>query len=119
MCRARIVRAPGPSNLWGFTEMEDPFTEGGAAVRPARVLFALALFLAACTSSVPSIGDKSAVSPAPGTPYTPPRGVVPAEPDSGKARATLPPDIAPHDSSLALSEVVDVALRNNPQTALS
>ena len=41
------------------------------------------------------------------------------EPDSSKARPTLPPDLAPHDTSLALSEVVDVALRNNPQTALS
>jgi outer membrane protein len=125
--------SPGPSNLWGFIEMRDPYTERRAAehrpralpllcsarIHQARVLFALALFLAACTSSVPSIGGKSAVSPAPGTPYTPPRGVVPAEPDSSKTQATLPPDIAPHDASLALSEVVDLALRNNPQTALS
>jgi outer membrane protein len=124
---------PGPSNLWGFAEMGDPFTERRAADRraralplhrddrfpPARVLCAFALFLVACTSSVPSIGGKSAVAPAPGTPYAPPRGVVPAEPDSSKARPTLPPDIAPHDTSLALSEVVDLALRNNPQTALS
>jgi outer membrane protein len=123
----------GPSNLWGFTEMGDLFTERrdadrraralplhcNARLQPARVLFALALFLAACTASVPSIGGKSAVPPAPGTPYTPPRNVVPPEPDSSKAKPTLPPDIAPHDTSLALQEVVDVALRNNPQTALS
>jgi hypothetical protein len=85
-----------PSNLWGFAEMGVLFTERCAAdrrtralpsqctarLKPARVLPALALFLAACTSSVPSIGGKSAVAPAPGTPYTPPPGVVPAEPDS-------------------------------------
>ena len=123
-----------PSNLWGFEEMGEPFTERRVAVRraralpsyfitrfpPARVLFALALFLVGCSaSSAPSIGGKPAVSPAPGVPYTPPRGVVPPEPDSSKTSSSLPPDIAPHDTSLALAEVVDVALRNNPQTALS
>jgi outer membrane protein len=122
-----------PSNLRGFIEMQDAYTERRAAehrtralpllcsarAHPARVLLALALVLGGCTSSVPSIGGKSAVSPAPGTPYAPPRGAVPAEPDSSKARATLPPDIAPHDTSLSLPEVVDVALRNNPQTALA
>jgi outer membrane protein len=122
-----------PSNLRGFIEMQDAYTERRAAehrtralpllcsarAHPARVLLALALVLGGCTSSVPSIGGKSAVSPAPGTPYAPPRGAVPAVPDSSMARATLPPDIAPHDTSLSLPEVVDVALRNNPQTALA
>lgn len=113
--------------------MGEPFTERRVASRRARALpsyctsrfqqarvrFALALFLVGCSTSTPSIGGKPAVSPAPGAPYVPPRGVVPAEPDSSKTRTSLPPDIAPHDTSLALPEVVDVALRNNPQTALS
>ncbi|MEP7067362.1 MAG: TolC family protein [Gemmatimonadota bacterium] len=111
--------------------MEDSFTERRAAVsragslpllcntrrHAARVMCALALV--ACARSVPSIGGKPAVSPAPGTPYTAPRGVVPPEPDSGKTLSAFPPDIASRDSALALPDVVDVALRNNPQTALS
>lgn len=113
--------------------MGDLFTERGVAdhrasapallrnvrLLPARVLFALALFLVACSRSVPSIGGEPAISPAPGTPYTPPRGVVPPEPDSNKTSAALPPGIAARDTSLTLPDVVDVALRNNPQTSLS
>src|SRR2546423_11385507 len=120
MGRAWILRTDVIQPV-GFVEMADLFTERRVADHRARALpfyciirsdmarvrFALALFLfacslSACSSSVPSIGDKSAVSPAPGAPYTPPRGVVPAEPDSSKTRASLPPDLAAHDTSLAL-----------------
>src|SRR4051812_18570973 len=122
-----------PSNLWGFIAMEDLFTERRVADRragslpllcttrrsSARALCTLALGIVACSHSVPSIGGEPAVSPAPGTPYTAPRGVVPPEPDSSKTQSVFPPDIAPRDSALALPDVVDVALRNNPQTSLS
>ncbi len=112
----------------GFTVRERCAADRGARVlrsyrkglvHSARVPAALALFLFACGHSVPSIGGESAVAPAPGTPYKPPRGVVPPEPDSGKAQSALPKDLAPRDTALALPDVVDVALRNNPQTALS
>ena len=72
----------GASPKWGICSRSDRAADRraralplhcNARLRPARVLLALALFLAACTASVPSIGGKSAVSPAPGTPYTPPR----------------------------------------------
>jgi outer membrane protein len=122
-----------PSNPRGFIEMGDLFTgrrvADSRASAPsllrnarfslARVPCALALFLVACSSSVPSIGGERAISPAPGTPYTPPHGVVPQEPDSSKTNASLPPDIAARDTGLTLPDVVDVALRNNPQTSLS
>jgi outer membrane protein TolC len=80
---------------------------------------ALMLALAACSTSTPSIGGSPAVSPAPGTPYKAPNGVVPPEPDSTNTRKQLPPDVVPRANGLALADVVDVALRNNPQTALS
>jgi outer membrane protein TolC len=83
------------------------------------VLCALALFVVGCSHSVPSIGGSPAVSPAPGAPYKPPHGVVPPEPDSSKTKTSLPPDLAARDSSLTLPDVVDVALRNNPQTTLA
>ena len=122
-----------PSNPWGFTEMEDLFTERRVALRrapalplhrnsrsrSARVLLACALFVFGCSHSVPSIGGKPAISPAPGKPYVPPKHVVPAEPDSTATKKALPADLAPRDSSLELADIVDVALRNNPQTALA
>ena len=83
------------------------------------MLSALALFLAACSHSIPSIGGSPAASSAPGVPYSPPKGVVPPESDSNRKTTALPPDIAPRDSSLTLADVVDVSLRNNPQTSLA
>ena len=122
-----------PFHPRGFIEMGDLNTERRVAdcrapalplpcskrLRRARVPWALALLLFACSHTIPSIGGSPAVSPAPGVPYTPPKGVVPPEPDSSRTRTALPPDITPRDSSLSLADVVDVALRNNPQTTLA
>ena len=89
--------------------MEDLYTERRVAVRRAPALplqngarcvpVALALLLSACSHTTPSIGGSAAVSPAPGTPYKAPRGVVPPEPDSGTANKTLPPDLAEHGTA--------------------
>src|SRR5450432_1977981 len=97
--------------------MEDLYTERRVAFRLAPL--ALALVIAACSHTTPSIGGSSAISPAPGKPYVPPKNVVPAEPDSTSTKKTLPPDLAQRENSLTLADVVDVALRNNPQTSLS
>jgi len=109
--------------------MEDLYTERRVAVRRAPALplqsgaryvpFALALLFSACSHTTPSIGGSPAISPAAGTPYKAPKGVVPPEPDSGTASKTLPPDLAEHRNSLTLADAVDVALRNNPQTSLA
>jgi outer membrane protein TolC len=45
--------------------------------------------------------------------------VVPREPVPVDARGALPPDLAPQRDALALADVVDLALRNNPQTQIS
>jgi outer membrane protein TolC len=91
----------------------------GVRLRLARAPIALALVFAGCSHTTPSIGGSPAISPAPGTPYKPPHGVVPPEPDSTNTKKTLPPDLAQRENSLTLADVVDVALRNNPQTSLS
>ncbi|MDB4899508.1 MAG: outer rane efflux protein, partial [Gemmatimonadetes bacterium] len=64
------------------------------------------------------IGGEPAAPPAPNEPWRAPRGVVPPEPKAA-AVPTLPPDISPRGEVLSLGDVVDVALRNNPQTQLS
>ena len=97
--------------------MEDLYTERRVAFRLAPL--ALALVIAACSHTTPSIGGSSAISPAPGKPYVPPKNVVPAEPDSTSTKKTLPSDVAGHANSLLLADAVDLALRNNPQTSLS
>ena len=85
-----------------------------------RLLPVLAvLFGASCTHApLPRIDGAPAAPASPDEPWRAPRGAVPPEP----ARTTipaLPPDIASRRDSLTLGDVVDVALRNNPQTQLS
>jgi outer membrane protein TolC len=84
--------------------------------RPRALLVLLA---AACTHApLPRIDGAPAAPPSASEPWRPPRGAVPPEP-ARAALAALPPDLAPRSDSLTLGEVVDVALRNNPQTQLS
>ncbi|MEO8880136.1 MAG: TolC family protein [Gemmatimonadaceae bacterium] len=97
--------------------MEDLYTKRRVAFRCAPL--SIALVIAACSHTVPTIGGERAVSPAPGIPYAPPKGVVAPEPDSTNVKRTLPPDLAPRADILTLADVVDLALRNNPQTALA
>jgi len=90
--------------------------------RPLRFhrLIPIVLTLAgvACTHApLPRIAGAPATPASNSEPWRAPRGVVPAEP--AVAPATLPPDIASRGEALTLADVVDVALRNNPQTQLS
>jgi outer membrane protein TolC len=82
----------------------------------------LALALGACLHAPqPKIGGQAAAPPSPSEPWRPPRGVVPPEPrpEPTGARAAFPPDMAARADVLTLGDVVDIALRNNPQTQLS
>lgn len=82
---------------------------------PASLVFAGA----SCTHApLPRIAGAPAAPPSASEPWRVPRGAVPAEPPRSVI-TTLPSDIAPRGDSLTLGEVVDVALRNNPQTRLS
>jgi outer membrane protein TolC len=81
-----------------------------------------ALAAAACTHApLPRIDGAPAAPPSSSEPWRAPRNAVPPEPRPGEggAAVALPPDIAPRGQALMLGDVVDVALRNNPQTQLS
>ena len=69
----------------------------------------------------PRIAGAPAAPSSASEPWRAPRGVVPSEPRTaqGVPSAALPPDIAPRREALVLADVVDLALRNNPQTQLS
>ncbi len=86
------------------------------------VAVALTISLSACLfAPQPRINGQPAAPPSPADPWRAPRGTVPPEPrpDPAGARAELPPDIVARADSLVLGDVVDIALRNNPQTQLS
>ena len=86
-------------------------------LRGARLLCLLAA-VGCMTAPAKRIEGAPAAPPAPNEPWRAPRGVVPPEP-ANAAPQTLPPDVAPRGAQLGLGDVVDVALRNNPQTQLS
>lgn len=81
---------------------------------PALVVLASA----SCTHApLPRIAGAPAAPASSAEPWRAPRGAVPPEP--ARVTAALPSDIAPRRDSLTLGDVVDLALRNNPQTQLS
>ena len=86
-----------------------------------RILWALLAFAGiSCTHApLPRIEGGPAAPPAASEPWRVPRGSVPPEPAPSAAVTAFPADVAPRADSLNLSDVVDLALRNNPQTQLS
>lgn len=80
--------------------------------------FAVLMLAAGCSHALPTIDGAPSAPTVRNEPWRPPAGVVPPEP--GRA-ATLPmgPDSAQLGGPLVLGQVVDLALRNNPQTQLT
>lgn len=74
------------------------------------------LALAGCVHNPPTTYGAPGVSPAPEVPWTaPPKAAAEAPPPSPPV--VLPPGILERASSLTLADLVDLGLRNSPQTA--
>ena len=74
------------------------------------------VLLSAGCAGTPSVAGVAGVPPAPNkewTPPAPPRDTLPATPSS------FPSDLLTRVNTLTLGDVVDLALRNNPQTQIS
>jgi outer membrane protein len=82
----------------------------------AIMLAAGILTSAGCARDLPKIYGVPAISPAAGVPWTPPPEIV-SKPVPAAAPAQLPKDILKGDRLLSLLDIVEIALRNNPQTA--
>ena len=77
----------------------------------------LCVLIAGCSHGLPSIEGGPSAPRARNEPWRAPAGMLPREPGAA-APNTLPADVSA-GGALALGEVVDLALRNNPQTQLS
>jgi TolC family type I secretion outer membrane protein len=76
--------------------------------------------MGACEMGPPSVNGVPAAPPAPNVPWKPPAGAIKPEPLITAATAlAVPPDLAQRIQQLALADVVDLALRNNPATRAS
>src|SRR5436309_5257549 len=90
----------------------------------ARALAALALTLGGCLSNPPGVRGVAGTAPAPNVFWTPPPPPSPPPPaplrtraDTSRAPAGLPSDLAQRVQALTLTDIVDIALRNNTATA--
>ena len=80
---------------------------------------ALLAVLSACAHNPPRVYGAPGTAPAPNVPWMPPQRAL-AAPEAKSAQPSgLPKEIAARASSLALADIVDVALRNSPLTAQS
>ncbi len=76
--------------------------------------------IAAACGSPPRVNSVAGAAPAPNVPWTPPPGAVKPESLATPAiAAAVPPDLQERLKQLSLTDVVDLALRNNPATRAS
>src|SRR5438309_6544509 len=81
----------------------------------ARGLAALAALAAACFPNPPGVRGVAGTAPAPNVFWTPPRE-RPVQ-DTTRSVPALPADLGQRVQALQLTDVIDVALRNNSATA--
>jgi outer membrane protein len=82
----------------------------------ATAVLAGILAMAGCTQGLPKIYGVQATSPSAAVPWIPPPEVV-SKPAPAEGHATLPKDILKAGRVLSLVDIVEIALRNNPETA--
>lgn len=81
-----------------------------------RVRFIVGVLLTAGCAGTPSVSGVRGTAPAPNKEWAPPALPGDTLPSSTLA---LPPDLASRVNTLTLGDVVDLALRNNPETQIS
>lgn len=84
----------------------------GRALRRETMIAGAAALLLGC--GTPGVRGVAGTAPAPNTFWTPPRSAAAATPARGGPE--LPPDIAERIARLRLTDVIDIALRNNTAT---
>ncbi|PYS96157.1 MAG: TolC family protein [Acidobacteria bacterium] len=92
---------------------------GGAARAVVfGVPFLLSLACAACIHQMAPGRTSPGAAPSPEVPWTPPAGAVAPPPAPAPAPA-IPPDLLANASNWGLAELVDLALRNSPDTRVA
>jgi outer membrane protein TolC len=88
----------------------------------AAVIFA-ALAAASCAHEMSGRRTAPGTSPLPATPWTPPADLAPSPaapaPAAGKEGAVIPSDLLANAANWTLTDLLDLALRNAPQTRIA
>src|SRR5438034_851283 len=121
LCASRLI---SPVRMNGIERGAQPLhmvtaTDGSPARRGgARAMGKLALLgLSACLSNPPGVRGVAGTAPAPNVFWTPPQERAPRDTTRATPSPFLPPDLAQRVQALTLTDIVDIALRNNTATA--
>jgi outer membrane protein TolC len=87
-------------------------------IRSRVILGVVVLLATACSHALPTVEGGPSAPTVRNEPWRVPASAIPREPEH-PAPPPIPEDVAPRANALTLNDVVDVALRNNPQTQIS
>ncbi len=99
--------------------MSDRYGEGarGNPRLTATILLSCTLLLAGCVHNPPKVYGEPGTSPSPDKAWTPPPKIIHAANAASSQVGTIPADLLKESEHLTLLDIVDIALRNSPQTA--
>ncbi len=83
----------------------------------AAILLSCTMLLAGCVHNPPRVYGEPGTAPSPDKPWTPPERIVHAAKAAKTSTGTIPEDLLEKSKDLTLLDIVDIALRNSPQTA--
>ena len=101
----------------GHWTSRNPHSFAASRVIGSGRRIALLVMVAGCSHTLPDINGAPAAPPSRSEPWRPPAGSVPPEPR--RLSPTVAADTGLFTGPLVLGQVVDIALRNNPQTQLT
>src|SRR5512132_745904 len=89
-------------------------------IRLLQTIFIVLVPIVGGCGRPPRVNGVAGASPSPSVPWTPPAGLIKREPlVTPTVVNALPPELQQRVKQLTLSDVVDLALRNNPATRAS
>ncbi len=99
--------------------MKDRYGEGarGNPRLTATILLSCTILLAGCVHNPPKVYGEPGTSPSPDKAWTPPPKIEQAAKTAASQAGTIPEDLLKESKHLTLLDIVDIALRNSPQTA--
>lgn len=83
----------------------------------ATILLSCTVLLAGCVHNPPKVYGEPGTAPSADKPWTPPARIVHAAKDVQSSSGAIPADLLKKSANLTLLDIVDIALRNSPQTA--
>jgi TolC family type I secretion outer membrane protein len=116
---ANLVKAGGPQNQQNDSELRIRIMSRLTRILQTTICASI-VSVCGCEMGPPSVNGAPAAPPAPNVPWKAPAGAIKPEPLITAATAlAVPPDLEQRIQQLALADVVDLALRNNPATRAS